>query len=132
MAEIKKLRLHLLRAMYLLISLGLALTIWPEIIFPSQRLSDESTVIQSLLGALALFSALGLRYPIKMIPILLFELTWKLIWILAFALPVWATTELDIYTEETLFACLIGVILVPIVIPWKYVYKQYINTKTKL
>ncbi len=129
MSKISKLRSYLLRGMYLLISLGLALSIWPEIISPYQRLANEDSVIQSLLGALALLSALGIRYPLKMLPILLFELVWKLIWVLGFALPTWASTGLDTYAEETLFACLIGIVLVPIAIPWGYVVSHYLKGK---
>ncbi|MEW7278935.1 hypothetical protein ABW636_10105 [Aquimarina sp. 2201CG1-2-11] len=129
MSEISKLSLYFLRAMYLLIAAGLILTIWPEIIVPTQRLANEDTVIQSLLGALALLAALGIRFPIKMLPILIFELIWKLIWVFGFALPTWLNHGLDTYAKETLFACLIGVILVPIVIPWRYVYNHYIKLK---
>ncbi|NMH89361.1 hypothetical protein [Flavivirga algicola] len=129
MLGITKLRLYLLRGMYLFISLGLALTIWPEIIAPYQRLANEDSVIQSLLGALALLTVIGVRYPLKMLPVLIFELIWKLIWIFGFALPTWMNTDLDIYAEETFFACLIGVVLVPITVPWRYVYKRYIKAK---
>ncbi len=127
MSEISKFKLYLLRGMYVLIALGLALAVWPEIITPDQRLANEDSVIQSLLGAVALLAALGVRYPLKMLPILIFELIWKLIWVLGFALPRWMSTGLDSYAEETLFACLAGVLLVPIALPWRYVYRQYIK-----
>ena len=79
MPEITKLNLYLLRAMYFLISVGLVLTVWPEIIAPYQRLANQDSVIESLLGALALLAIIGIRYPLKMLPILIFELIWKLI-----------------------------------------------------
>ncbi len=129
MSEISKLSLYFLRAMYLLIAAGLILTIWPEIIVPTQRLVNEDTVVQSLLGALALLAALGIRFPLKMLPILIFELIWKLIWVFGFALPTWLNHGLDNYTRETLFACLIGILLIPIVIPWRYVYNHYIKLR---
>ena len=129
MSEVSKLKLFFLRAMYLLITVGLVLTIWPEIIVPTQRLANEETVIQSLLGALALLAALGIRYPLKMLPILIFEFIWKLIWVFSFALPTWLNHGLDTYAKETLFACLIGVVLIPIIMPWHYVYTHYIKLK---
>ena len=125
MSEVSTLRLYLLRGMYLLIAVGLALTIWPSIIAPPDSVANASTVIRSLLGALALLSALGLRYPLKMLPLLLFELLWKVIWVVAFALRMWLAGGLDGYASETLFACMIGVVLVPIVMPWGYVFRQY-------
>ncbi|MDC8004140.1 hypothetical protein POV27_08755 [Aureisphaera galaxeae] len=130
MSEISKVRIYLLRGMYLLISAGLLLTIWPEIIFPDQRIANEDSVIQALLGGLALLAALGIWYPLQMLPVLLFELVWKLIWVLGFALPVLLNTGLDTYAMETLFACAIGIILVPVTIPWRYLYTSYFKTHT--
>ena len=125
MSEVSTWRLYLLRGMYLLIAVGLALTIWPSIIAPPDSVANASTVIRSLLGALALLSALGLRYPLKMLPLLLFELLWKVIWVVAFALRMWLAGGLDDYASETLFACMMGVVLVPIVMPWGYVFRHY-------
>ncbi len=126
MSEVSTLRLYLLRGMYLLIAVGLGITIWPSIVAPHDTVANESTVILALLGALAVVSVLGLRYPLKMLPILLFELLWKLIWVVAFALRMWLATGLDEFASQTLFACLIGVVLVPIVMPWGYVLKHYV------
>lgn len=127
MSQVSTLRLCLLRGMYLLIVIGLGITIWPSIVAPPGPVANESTVIQALLGALAVVSALGLRYPLKMLPILLFELLWKFIWVVAFALRMWLATGLDDYASQTLFACLIGVVLVPIVMPWGYVFEHYVR-----
>lgn len=125
MSEVSTLRLYLLRGMYLLMTAGLVVTIWPSIVAPSTSIADEGSVISALLGALAVVAALGIRYPLKMLPILLFELLWKLIWIVAFALRMWLGSGLDDYAAETLLACLIGVVLVPIVLPWRYVFTHY-------
>lgn len=129
MSEVSTLRLYLLRAMYLFIAVGLALTVWPDIIAPSDTAANAKTVIRSLLGALAVLSALGLRYPLQMLPVLLFELFWKLIWVVSFALRMWLHQGLDAYATETLFACLLGVVLVPIVLPWSYVFRHYIAAR---
>ncbi|RJG15240.1 hypothetical protein D3872_14010 [Massilia cavernae] len=111
--------------MYLLIAVGLALSIWPSIIFPPSVTANSSTVVRSLLGALALMSLLGLRYPLQMLPLLMFELVWKVIWIVAFALPMWMGPGLDAYASETLFATAMGVILVPLVLPFGYILRHY-------
>lgn len=127
MSEVSLLRLYLLRAMYLFIAAGLGFTVWPAIIFPSTTVANAGTVIRALLGALALMALLGLRYPLQMLPILLFELLWKTIWVVAFALRMWLDTGLDDYASETLFACLMGVVLVPLVMPWRYVFERYVR-----
>lgn len=127
MQEVSLFRLYLLRGMYLLIGLGLGMTLWPSLIAKSGMAADADTVVMALLGALCVVCLLGLRYPLRMLPLLIFELLWKLIWVVAFALPLWRTDRLDAYGQETLFACMIGVVLVPLAIPWGHVVRTYIT-----
>ncbi len=86
MAEISTWRLYLLRAGYLLIAVGLAIMIFPGIIRPSENLSHMGAVVRSMLAAVSLLAFLGIRYPLKMLPLLFFELLWKSVWLLAFGL----------------------------------------------
>src|ERR1700741_1319800 len=125
MSEVTTFRLYLLRAMYLLIAVGLGITIWPSILSPPENLSHMGSVVRSVLGAVSLLAVLGIRYPLKMLPLLFFELLWKTIWVLVFGLPLWYAQKLDAGTQETLQACLLGVVLVPLVMPWGHVYRHY-------
>ena len=127
MSEVSTFRLYLLRAAYLLIAVGLGIMIWPGIISPSEGLSHMGSVVRSVLGTVALLAALGIRYPLKMLPVLFFELVWKCIWVLAFGLPLWSTQQLDPDTRQTLSDCLIGIVLVLIVTPWGYVFRHYVK-----
>ena len=125
MQELSRFRINLLRAMYLLIAVGLFIVMWPSIIMPSSLRADPDTVVRSLLGALGLLSLLGLRYPVQMLPLLVFELAWKVIWIVAFALPMAMGPGLDAYAQETLFACGLGVVLCLVVLPFPYLARHY-------
>lgn len=73
-AEVSLLRLYLLRAAYLLFSVGLALVIWPTLLTEARGLPLMTGVVRSILAALSIFFALGIRYPLQMLPVLLFEL----------------------------------------------------------
>lgn len=84
-------------------------------------------VVLSVLGAVSLLAVLGIRYPLKMLPLLFFELVWKSIWVLVFGLPLWSASQLDPSTRETLNACLMGIVLVPLVLPWHYVLAKYVK-----
>jgi hypothetical protein len=42
-------------------------------------------------------------------------------------LPLWYIQQLGIDSQETLIATLMGVVLVPLVIPWGYVFEQYVQ-----
>jgi hypothetical protein len=124
--EVSIFRLYLLRATYLLMVLGLGITIWPGILHPPQDLELTRSVVRSLLGAVGLLAVLGIRYPLRMLPLMFFELVWKTIWILAFGLPLWFAGEMDPDTRETMKACLMGIVF-PLVIPWRYVLAHYVK-----
>ena len=130
MSEVSTFRLYLLRAMYVFTVVGLAIEKLPALRHP-ENLSPGDSVILSVLGATALLAVVGIRYPIKMLPLLFFEFVWKSIWILVFGLPLSLSGGLDPNVTfggtETLIACLVGVVLVPLVMPWGYVFKHYLK-----
>lgn len=126
MPEVSTFRLYLLRAMYLFIAAGLAVYEWPGILQPPENLSLTHGVVSSVLGAVSLLAVLGIRYPLKMLPLLFFELLWKSMWVLVFWLRLWSGQP-DPNTGQTLFACLMGIVLVPLVTPWGYVVNQYLK-----
>ena len=128
MKEVSTLRLNLLRASYVLIAVGMGSMIWPLILRHPADTARMTGVVWSMLGAITLLSALlGIRYPLKMLPLLLMELAWKTIWVLSFGLPLWLAGQLDAATAETLRECLFGVVLVPLVVPWGYVWTHYVR-----
>lgn len=127
MSEVSIFRLYLLRALYLLIAVGLGIQIWPGIVAPPDNLSHMASVVRSVLGAVSLLALSGVRYPLKTLPLLFFEFLWKSIWVLAFGLPLWLNGQLDANTRDTLFACLMGIVLTPLVLPWGYVFRHYLK-----
>jgi hypothetical protein len=126
MTEVSLFRLYLLRATYLLLVIGLGFQIWPAIIHHPASWTLWHGVGCSLLAAVSVLAVLGIRYPLRMLPLLFFELTWKLIWLIAIALPLWRANQIDANTAGTVTDCLVGIIF-PIVIPWPYVVKNYLK-----
>ena len=115
-------RLYVLRATYLLLVVGLGGMIVPELI--SHPLITRG-VIPSLLGAVWVLAFLGLRYPLQMLPLLMFEFAWKAIWLVDYGLPQWSAGNVTPQFTEDLKAIGAGVILMPLVIPWGYVVRHY-------
>lgn len=127
MTDVSLFRLYLLRAMYLLIGVGLGMQIWPLIVDHTyNQWGILASTALSMLGALSALALLGLRYPLQMLPLLFFEMAWKVIWLLAMAVPVGLAHRIDDNWMESIFACLL-VAIVPIVVPWDYVYANYIS-----
>ena len=129
MHEVSALRLHVLRATYLLliIGIGLGLGIWPLLLKATTGVEHMRGVVWSLLAAVSLLAIVGLRYPLRMLPLLFFELAWKAIWVLAIGLPLWSANQLTAATRETWYACLVGLVIFPLAIPWRCVLLHYLR-----
>jgi hypothetical protein len=125
MSEVSTIRLYILRAMYLFIVIGLGFMIWPLLFRPVEGAAHMSSVVRSVLAAVSLLALIGLRHPLKMLPLLFFELAWKVIWVLAYGLPLWRMGKLTPAMSTTLWECLVGVVLIPFVLPWGYVIRHY-------
>jgi hypothetical protein len=125
MHEVSLVRLYTLRICYLILAVGLGLYMWPSVIHHTADLAITHGIQLSLLAGLGLTAVLGLRYPVQMLPLLLFELIWKTIYLLAFALPLWSGHQVTAAAAEDIRACLMVVIFIPL-IPWRYVARHYI------
>jgi len=126
MQDVSTFRLNVMRVMYLMVFVFLVSSQWPRL-FDHGQWSLMHSVAVALLAALGLLMGLGLRYPLRMLPVLLFEFLWKLIWLLTIALPLWKTGRLDADYTQTTIDCVFGVVVCLIAIPWKYVWASYIK-----
>lgn len=127
MSEVSAFRLYVLRAAYALIAVGLALMVWPKMIQHTDGWALKYGDTFGLLAGVQVLAMLGVRYPVKMLPLLFFELTWKSIWLLAIALPLWRANQIDPGTAESIQACVMGVVISVVAIPWRYVWAKFVR-----
>lgn len=124
--DISIVRLYLLRVTYVLVGVGLGVEIWPLILrsaaVPPAHMQG---VVRAMLTAVSLLALLGVRYPLQLLPLLLFEFIWKAVWVLAIGLPLWRAGRLDAATGDTWTTCLFSLVLLVLVIPWRYVLHHY-------
>ncbi len=118
-------RLNLMRVGYLLMAVGLAVTRWP-------RLPDAASlpvfegVVTALLTAMSLLAFLGIRYPVRMLPLLIFESAWKIIWLAAVALPNLVAGDLDAEMGRLLSSVALVVVILAVT-PWDHVVRRYLK-----
>jgi hypothetical protein len=128
MSEVSTFRLYVLRAAYLLMVVGLGTMLWPLLLDAPESAEHFRGVTWCLLSSVALLALLGLRYPLKMLPLLFFELTWKASWVITIGLPLRSSGQLEGAFSETWFANVFGLVIFPLVIPWGYVAREYIRS----
>jgi hypothetical protein len=123
-SEVSLARLYVLRAMYLVLVIGGGIEFLPQLI------GHEPTargVIPSMLAGMWVLACFGLRYPLKMLPVLLFELMWKTIWLLDYGLPQWRAGVNTPVFREDFKAIALGPVIFLLVIPWGYVFRHYVK-----
>jgi hypothetical protein len=126
MKEVSLLRLYVLRAMYLFIVLGLGTYLWPGILDPGRHWELMEGQASCMLAAFSIMSLIGIRYPLQMLPVLLWEVTWKTLWLLLVPFPQWLAGHVEESLNPTVFACSM-VVLVYLAIPWGYVFAHYVK-----
>jgi hypothetical protein len=124
---VSKFRIYLLRFFYLLIFVLLGNDVWSEIFTHKGVWEPLPGVAFSFWAAFSVLAILGFIHPLKMIPLLLAQISYKLIWLIIVALPLWSANHLTGSPAQTLAEINFKSIIVDLlVIPWPYVFKNYI------
>lgn len=123
--ELSTTRLYLMRFLFLLNLVLLGSDVWPALIRHQGAWDPVKGVAFSFWAALSALSGLGLRYPIKILPLLLLQLLYKSIWLIAVAVPQWSAVR----STDLAKAMVLGVVLDLIVIPWPYVLSNYVKKR---
>ena len=126
MPEISRARRIALRALYLFIVTGMAIYMWPDILAPNTHWKPLQGQANCMLAAFSMMCLLGLRYPVQMLPVLLWEVTWKTMWLVLVPLPQWWAGHVDDAIKPAIFAISM-VVLVYAAIPWRQVFAAYVT-----
>jgi len=116
-------RIALLRVGYLLIAGGLGMFIVPRLISPPAWSSSSAAVVTCFLAAMMTLCALGVWRPLAMLPVMLFELVWKIVYMTRVALPAWLDGTLTGDFEAVYWECVPILLYIPI-IPWRHVWRK--------
>jgi len=114
----------LLRLPFVVMALGLAVVVWPYILSHDVVQAHSGAASQSLLAALGALSVIGIFKPVRMLPLLLFELLWKFIFLVSFAFPLLLSGKADSVSWENIWMCVIAIFFVPLM-PWRYIARTY-------
>lgn len=132
-------RYGLLRLMYVLSiivagSIGLLMVLSPSSVNSLMAMPTDNPMVYGIAGsvflAVALLSVLGLRSPLRFVPILLMELVYKTIWIVAVALPAYINGNFPSWAVATVVIFLVFIIGDLVAIPfWTLFEKESVSKK---
>ncbi len=124
MHTLPKWRLYLLRALYLLTFLGVGPSVWGNL-FAGGGWQPLEGVALAFWCALSLLALLGVLYPLQLLPLLILQFGYKIIWLIGAGLPMWQAGTLTDYGQELAIANGVGVLLDLLIVPWAYVLAQF-------
>jgi hypothetical protein len=117
-------RVNVIRFIFLLMALIMGSAVWQQLLFNWAGWDEWKGVAKSMLAALALMSLLGVRYPMQMLPLMLFEMAWKTVFILFIVGRHWLTGAVPPDIEGVFWEC-IGIVIMYFVVPWRYIWARY-------
>lgn len=118
-------RLHAMRAGYALMAVGLAVRKWP-LLPHAHTMPLYEGVTLCLLTAMSILAIVGLRQPVRMLPLLVFETLWKVLWLALVALPKFLADDIDAGTSEVAVNCSLVLVIIAVT-PWGHAWRQLIR-----
>ena len=125
---VRPINIYLLRLLYVLMFFVLGQVVWTHILTHKGAWQPTDAVAWCVWAAFATLAALGILRPLKMLPIVLLEIFYKLLWLGLVAYPLWSKGMLAGSAAEDTTAKFLWVILPIVAVPWEYVFVTYVYT----
>jgi hypothetical protein len=123
---VRAIRIFLLRLVYTLMFFVLGRTVWTHILTHTGAWDPADAMEWCVWAAFATLAGLGIIRPLKMLPILLLEIFYKLLWLGLVAYPLWSNGTLAGSSAEGTTWAFLWVALPIVAMPWGYVFSQYV------
>ena len=126
---VPRINIYLLRLLYTLMFLFVTYDSWKHIFNHTGPWDNINAAAWCMWGSYAGISVIGIVRPLKMLPIVLFEITYKVAWLAVVAYPLWAKNELTGSPAEGMTRVFLWVVLPIVAMPWRYFFRTYVLGK---
>lgn len=125
-AGVPPINVYIMRATFLLMATLLAKDVWTYIFTHSGSWDTMEAVAWSVWAAFGTLAIVGVFRTVEMIPLLLLEILYKLIWLALVALPLAQSgAQPDTQTASIIFSFVL--VILPIIgVPWPWVLRTYL------
>ena len=123
---VRPINIYLLRLFYFLIAAFVATESWTSILThegPWDRFRAMALCVWAVYPTLCI---LGLIHPLRMLPIMIFMIGYKILWLAIVAYPLWRAGELVGDPAEGMARVFMWVWAPILVVPWKYVFQHFV------
>ena len=128
---VRRINIYLLRLVFILMFFVLGRDTWTHILTHQGTWNPSDAIAWCVWTAFATLAGLGIFRPLKMLPILLLEIFYKVLWLIIVAYPLWSAGTLAGSPAENTTSAFLWVLLPIIAVPWAYVFGTYLYTPKK-
>ena len=128
---VRPVNIYFLRLLYFLMFVFVGLDAWKTIITHQGSWDPTRAVAWCVWAAYATLSFFGLLNPLRWLPIIIFMIFYKTLWIIVVAYPMWSAGTLAGSPAEGMAQVFIAAPFLSLIIPWKYVFEKYILISRK-
>jgi hypothetical protein len=123
---VRPINVFLLRLLFLLVFVFVGLDSWTAILKHQGPWDHVRAAALCMWGSYSLLSIIGVFHPLKMLPLVAFEILYKLVWLLIVAYPLWSTGRLAGSPAEGMTNAFLWVVLPIVAMPWRYALDKYV------
>jgi hypothetical protein len=123
---VRPINIYLLRLLYVLMFFVLGHETWTHILTHRGPWNPADAVVWCVWTAFAMLAGLGILRPLRMLPIVLLEIFYKLLWLALVAYPLWTKGALAGSSAEGTTSAFSWVLLPIIAVPWGYAFVNYV------
>jgi len=124
---VRPINIYLLRLLYFLMAAFVATDAWMTIIKHQGPWDRFMAIAFCVWAAYPTLAVLGLIHPLKMLPLMMFTIFYKSIWLIIVAYPLWRADALWGSPAEPMTKAFLWLPLVIIAVPWGYVFRNYVK-----
>jgi hypothetical protein len=128
---VRPINIYVLRVFFILMFAVMGFTTWSNIITHQGDWKPMTGVASCMWAAYAVLSLFGIYNTLKMLPIMLFMIFYKSLWLIVVAYPLWKIDKLVGSPSEEMATIFIWVIVPALFFPWKYFFNHYILPSKK-
>ena len=123
---VRPINIYLLRVLYFLMFVGVGLQTWGTIINHQGPWDHTKAVAFCVWAAYPTLSIFGLLRPLRWLPIVIFMIFYKTLWVVVVAYPLWRAGTLAGSPANEMAHVFIGAPFIILIVPWIYVFKNYV------
>lgn len=126
---VPRINIYALRLLFALMTVFLSYDSWMHIVNHKGNWEVTDAVAWTVWLAYGAVSWIGVLRPLKMLPLVLLEIVYKVAWLFVVSFPLWKNNELAGSPAEYTTSVFIFVILPALFMPWRYFFRVYILGK---